>query len=129
MSLFTEKVTYKGDYGIVIEDVERIDGVVKNDFTGEEYEVSAPSLMKTTVWSQDQVKKGDMVMTSSGEFDVDALRGCYTQMNHDCFEAEVVLKFVSFEGSGYIPEKSSNGGGYLHKWWKVLEVKSSNYIE
>jgi len=124
-----EKIMIKGAYGTVYEDVEVINGVVKNDFTGEEYEVEAKSLIKTEIISGDIPEVGDLFMTSSGEFEVDALRGCYVSCPHDYYESVVIGRFVEFEGDNYIPEKSTNGGGYLHKWYEIIDIKSINYVE
>jgi len=124
-----KKITYKGRYGTVTESQETVGKEVYNDFTEEWYLAEAVNVDEIVIRSQDQVAKGDIVMTSSGEFDVDALRGHYSQMNHDCWESRVVVRFKEFNGDNYIPEKSHNGGAYLHTFWEVLEVKASNYIE
>lgn len=124
-----EKMMIKGAYGTVYEDVEFVNETVVNCF-GEEHDVYAPNLAVLTIRSYDEPVVGDTIMTSSSEFDVDAVRCCYSSsLGRDYFESEVVARFKEFDGSNYIPRKATNGGGYLHKYWTIEEVIYSEYVE
>jgi len=123
-----EKIMIKGTYGTMYEDIETVTEEVTNQF-GEEYQVSAPGLAVLNIASKDEPKLGDVIMTSSSEFDVDALEYDYCNLKRDYFESTVIAKLLDFDGTHYVPEKSRNGGRYLHIFWEVLEVKASNYIE
>ena len=68
-------------------------------------------------------------MTSSSEFDLDSLEYDYCNLKRDYFESTIIAKLLDFDGTHYVPEKSRNGGRYLHTFWEILEVKASNYIE
>ena len=124
----TETIMYRSKYGTVYQDVETVTEEVTNQF-GEEYQVSAPNLMVLEITSKDEPKRGDVIMTSSSEFDVDSLEYDYCNLKRDYFESTVIAKLLNFDGTHYVPEKSRNGGRYLHIFWEILEVKSSTYIE
>lgn len=124
----TETIMYKAQYGTIYQDVETVTEEVTNQF-GEEYQVSAPSLAVLKIASKDKPKCGDVIMTSSSEFDLDSLEYDYCNLKRDYFESTVIAKLLDFDGTHYVPEKSRNGGRYLHTFWEILEVKTSNYIE
>ena len=123
-----EKIIIKGAYGTMYEDVEIVNSKVTNQF-GEEYQVSTPSLAVLNITSKDKPKLGDTIMTSSSEFGLDSLEYDYCNLKRDYFESTVIARFQEFDGTHYVPEKSRNGGRYLHTFWEILEVKASNYIE
>ena len=126
--IMNEKIMIKGTYGTMYEDVETVTEEVTNQF-GEEYQVSAPNLMILEITSKDEPKRGDVIMTSSSEFELDALEYDYCNLKRDYFESTVIAKLLDFDGTHYVPEKSRNGGRYLHIFWEILEVKSSTHIE
>ena len=124
----TETIMYRSKYGTVYQDVETVTEEVTNQF-GEEYQVSAPNLAVLGITSRDRPKCGDVIMTSSSEFDLDSLECDYGNLKRDYFESTVIAKFIEFDGTHYVPEKSTNGGRYLHTFWEILEVRDANYIE
>ena len=109
-----KKITYKGQFGNVVQDVEYND-------------VNLPNLMTTEIYTGDHIPKVDEVVYLS-TCDIPYHNNwddCWTSRpNDDEYFSQVTLELIGYDDSNYDPRKCHNGGKYLESEWLIREVKS-----
>ncbi len=73
-----------------------------------------------TVWSNSDVKIGDEVELTTSELDFDCVDGVF-EPTLRCFTIEA--KIIAEDLTGFIPEKSCNGGAYGYATAIVKDVE------
>lgn len=73
-------------------------------------------------WTNYRIQKGDYVslVNKNCEFEYDNLTGQFNGQTNNCFICK--LELVETDYSGYVPEKSNNGGAYAFATAKVVKV-------